>query len=151
MNQLIKYIILFTSRPETMTQHRGQQLKPFVCTLCPHGMFSDFDKYKMHVRKHKRNGGQLYSRSSITRRYCVRASQSGQKIMKGHGHQRTHTKDKPYQCAYCDKSFSSSSHKTIQERIHTKEKPYQCAYCDKTFSDLVNKTKHARIHHVFTK
>ena len=34
-------------------------------------------------------------------------------------------KDKPFQCAYCDKSFSQSSNRrTKHERIHTKDKPY---------------------------
>ena len=51
-------------------------------------------------------------------------------------HERSHTKDNPYQCTYCDKAFSHSSSKTMHKRIHTKEQPYQCAYCDTTFTQV---------------
>ena len=162
----MKYIILFTSRPETITQHRGQQLKPFVCTLCPRGMFSNFDRYKMHVRNHGKKGGQLYSRSSITSRYHgVHSSQYGRKIgLIGYKRipndqpsgnwssvknrfERIPTNEK-YQCANVplDQSISHLSTMTQREKILMKGKPHQCKYCVKTFSQKWHRNIHERVH-----
>ena len=48
---------------------------------------------------------------------------SSKKISHERDDERIHTKEKPYQCAYCDKTFSRSSEKISHEKIHTKEKP----------------------------
>ena len=71
-----------------------------------------------------------------------------------------HTNAKPYQCKYCNKSFSipadrantpkrkhtnvnivaksfsKPGYRTIHEKIHTKQKPYKCQYCDNHFSNI---------------
>ena len=131
---------------------KQQLLMPFVCKYCPYKVVSDFDSYKSHLRRHSERYPRrryLGQRSSITivrsklskRATCIHDSNvlpSNETIL-------NHTK--PYQCAYCDKRFSSSSGKTKHERIHTKEKPYQCAYCDKRFSQSNNKTIHERVNH----
>ena len=49
-------------------------------------------------------------------------------------HERTHTKEKPYQCKSCDVCLTRKGTVRVHERNHTKEKPYQCETCDMWFT-----------------
>ncbi len=44
------------------------------------------------------------------------------------------TKQKPYECSLCTKSFSSKQTLKRHIRGHTGEKPYSCSLCSKSFS-----------------
>ncbi|CAL4140735.1 unnamed protein product, partial [Meganyctiphanes norvegica] len=60
--------------------------------------------------------------------------------------QRTHSGEKQYQCSYCDKDFSTSSHLVEHQRTHTEEKSYQCSQCNKAFQHKSNIVQHLRTH-----
>ena len=121
-------------QPSSDINQTGQRnnaliLRPLVCKYCRSRMFSDFDTFRKHIRRHRNQ--------SIARRRSVEPVR---------GLVDNCFPSKKYQCAYCDKSFSRSSSKTKHERIHTNEKPYQCVFCNKSFSDSSGKTRHERIH-----
>ena len=61
-------------------------------------------------------------------------------------HLRTHNKEKPYQCNFCNKAFSWNDYLISHTRRRTKEKPYKCNQCDKTFSWNTNLTNHKKAH-----
>ncbi|XP_032749694.1 zinc finger protein 175-like [Rattus rattus] len=61
-------------------------------------------------------------------------------------HHEAHTKQKPYTCHDCGKSFSYASHLKVHLRIHTGERPYVCSDCGKAFSQKSVLTTHQRIH-----
>ena len=88
------------------------------CKNCSISFSSDFD-IVTHKRVCTSSGGNTANRSDI--------------------------KEKPYQCEYCQKWFSCSSHLKEHSRTHTKEKPYQCEYCQKCFAQSYL-TRHIRIH-----
>ena len=54
------------------------------------------------------------------------------------------TKQKPYECSLCTKSFSLKRDLEIHLRVHTGEKPYSCSQCIKSFSTLNNSKAHLK-------
>lgn len=59
---------------------------------------------------------------------------------------RWHTKEKPYSCAVCRKSFTTVSMLKRHHRIHTGEKPFRCHVCGKCFNQSAHLNTHFRLH-----
>ena len=61
-------------------------------------------------------------------------------------HVRIHTKEQPFKCKYCSKSYKQSAGLRYHIRTHTGEKPYQCQYCQKKFTGNTSLRAHVRTH-----
>ncbi|KIM98775.1 hypothetical protein OIDMADRAFT_105166 [Oidiodendron maius Zn] len=59
----------------------------------------------------------------------------------------SHSRDKAFQCVFCQRSFARREHRKRHERIHTKDKPYRCRECPRSFtrSDLL--VRHQKLSH----
>lgn len=62
-------------------------------------------------------------------------------------HERTHTKERPFQCSICSKRFAAKCNLTAHERIHAGEsKRYACRHCDRKFSHTSERKDHETVH-----
>ena len=57
-------------------------------------------------------------------------------------------KEKLHLCRFCPAKFWDKSVLTAHERIHTKERPFKCRHCDKTFREIRLRKQHEEAMHV---
>lgn len=65
-----------------------------------------------------------------------------------YAHRKTHSKDSPHKCFDCGKGFKFKHHLESHALQHnkTKDKTFECGFCQKKFGALNNLTKHRKIH-----
>ncbi|XP_058023722.1 zinc finger protein 91-like [Ahaetulla prasina] len=132
----------------------GKDVRLFKDTLDVNGPCPSKAKGRANICKNKRKNyswiftlsqenGSLESQKSFHMgEKSNKCNEHGNKIV----NKRTCTREKPYKCKECGKSFRLSKELTSHHRIHTREKPYKCMECGKGFSLRNNFTRHQRIH-----
>ena len=54
--------------------------------------------------------------------------------------------EKPFECSYCEKTFSKKDNLDVHMQIHSDDKPFECIQCGKAFSDKSSLDRHMRVH-----
>lgn len=58
-----------------------------------------------------------------------------------------HTKERPFHCSHCMKTFTEKSTLIIHMRVHTGEQPYQCSLCPQRFKHRISLKIHVSKNH----
>ena len=111
--------------------------KQFVCHLCKKSFDRQY-RLKRHLQVHNPN------RPKIKCELCTK-SFTRQDSLEAHM-KAAHSKVRPYVCTYegCNKAYSNSSQLLQHSRLHTGGKPYQCSFCDKSFTFASEHKEHVK-------
>ncbi|KAL1485486.1 hypothetical protein MTO96_031907 [Rhipicephalus appendiculatus] len=61
-------------------------------------------------------------------------------------HNKTHTDERPYKCAQCNKSFKRKGHLAEHLYIHSGEKFFKCHLCPSDFAQKAGLVHHLKKH-----
>ena len=114
--------------------------KQYICHLCNKSFDRQY-RLKRHLQVHNPN------RPKIKCDLCTK-SFTRQDSLESHV-RAAHSKIRPYVCTYegCNKAYSNSSQLLQHSRLHTGGKPYQCNFCDKSFTFANEHKEHIKDMH----
>ncbi|XP_044743327.1 zinc finger protein 652-B-like [Chrysoperla carnea] len=119
--------------------------KQYTCEGCSK-IFMYKDSLRRHVKRVHENQPPEYK---CLCNICGRKFHTSSNL---HRHFLTHTKDRPYACDKCDKTYRTQfmlkMHKILLNHVrrHTGERPYQCDVCDKAFIQKIALKIHMKVH-----
>ncbi|KAF5271752.1 hypothetical protein FQA39_LY08075 [Lamprigera yunnana] len=144
-----------------------QSLKPYVCEQCGRS-YSQTSHLWQHMRFHQgikpfacphegcearytiRPDLKDHIRKVHTRERPFKCSACGKSFLTGsvyYQHRLIHTNDRRYGCDICDKRFFRADALNNHRRIHTDERPYPCDICGREFRQKGDRNKHVRTQH----
>ncbi|CAH2321117.1 zinc finger 160-like isoform X1 [Pelobates cultripes] len=139
------------------TQSKDNKEEIFLISDCPQGFSSDTQDVK-HQPTH--TGKYLLStpdpvihEMNHAGENQISSSQSGSdfiqvsnQVAELASHKMVHSKERPYKCTECSKSFQKMPHLVSHQKTHTGEKPFKCTECGKCFIWKYQMISHKLIH-----
>ena len=98
-----------------------------------------------NTRNNRNKGKDMASRVSDEGKCNVRQIRSN-KDDGGVRSKGDYSKDIPYTCTTCEKTFIQQGDLTRHQRVHTGARPYKCTICGKTFTQQGSLDTHQRVH-----
>lgn len=139
-----------------MRVHTGE--RPYACSIC-YKRFIDKARRDHHTKRHYDINGELIpglpsSRAVYRRRVdqigvppyqCAHCDKRFTSYLSQQAHMKTHTGDLLI-CDICGKGFALQGVLDKHKIIHTGLRPYQCEICGRTFNAIANLGRHIRTH-----
>ncbi|XP_064783351.1 transcriptional regulator Kaiso-like [Oncorhynchus masou masou] len=98
------------------------------------------------ARAETQGGGATSGNSKDKPFLCKLCNKSFSCLQKVEIHQRVHTGVKPFSCTQCHMCFAQAGDLKRHHRVHTGEKPFSCHLCRASFSHSSNLKRHLKVH-----
>ncbi|WAQ98665.1 ZN878-like protein [Mya arenaria] len=132
-------------------KHLGAKQKEkqrYLCQTCGQEFYHKYS-YQSHMNKHA--GLMPYNCDIVhknTRNFtCAYCPKSFKTSSALKAHEAIHVGEKSYKCSVCGKGFVQKQSLLRHERIHSGYKPYKCLLCARRFTDSATVRKHMILVH----